>query len=104
MQERRATQRFRVDLRVRWETLQSQGRGSVCDLSSSGCFVLTSDDVRAGELVRFEVVLNDQVVPLWGQVIYRISEMGFAVRFVFEGEDDERFLNQLIETMNPTSV
>jgi len=104
MQERRTTQRFRVDLKVRWETLNAEGRGAICDFSSSGCFVLTGGDVKAGELARLELVLNDDVATLWGQVVYSVSEMGFAIRFVFRREADKSSINHLIETMNPTAV
>ena len=104
MQERRTTQRFRVDLKVRWETLNAEGRGAICDFSSSGCFVLTGGNVKAGELTRLELVLNDDVATLWGQVVYSVREMGFAIRFVFRREADKSSINQLIETMNPTAV
>lgn len=104
MQERRARQRFRVDLKVRWETLKAEGRGSVCDLSSSGCFILTGDDVKAGELTRLELVFDDDVATLWGQAIYNVSEMGFAVRFLFGNKGDTNFLDHLVARMNPTSV
>ena len=86
MQERRTSERFRANLNVRWETLKAQGRGSVCDLSSSGGFVLTGGEVAAGELMRMDLISSDGVATLWGNVVYTINEMGFAVRFVFGSE------------------
>lgn len=96
MQEQRAAPRFLVDLNVRWETLKSEGRGAVSDLSTSGCFVLTGGEVIAGELTRLQIASDRQVAIAWGQVIYAISEMGFAVRFVFGGEDEKESLNKII--------
>ena len=100
MQERRAAERFRIDLHVRWEALRTQGRGAVCDLSALGCFVLTSADVMPGELIRIEINFPQETALLWGQVVYCLAEMGFALRFAFAEEDDSRSLHQLIEGMH----
>lgn len=81
-----------------------QGRGSVCDLSAGGCFVLTGGDVSAKELVRLELVLEDQIVVAWGYVVYHIFEMGFAVRFVLQIDDDRRAIEHLIEHAQRTAV
>lgn len=104
MQERRTAPRLRTNISVRWETLKSQGRGSVCDLSSGGCFVLTGGELEAKDLVRLELVLNDQIVTVWGYVVYQVREMGFAVRFVLQIEDDRRAIEQLIEHAQRTAV
>ena len=99
MQEQRAAPRFRVDLNAHWETLKSQGRGAVSDLSAGGCFVLSGGQVKAGELTRLQITSADQVVVAWGQVIYAIAEMGFAVRFVFERDQDRNPLIRLISKL-----
>jgi hypothetical protein len=104
MQERRTAPRLRTNISARWETLKSQGRGSVCDLSSGGCFVLTGGDVDAKELVRLELILDDKIVSLWGYVVYRVLEMGFAVRFVLQIEDDRRAIEHLIEHAQRATV
>lgn len=97
MQERRAAKRVRANINVRWETLKTQGRGAVCDLSSSGCFVLAGGEMTPRELARMELALPDQVTILWGNVVYTVSEMGFAVRFVFGTEADKESLERVIE-------
>ena len=99
MQERRRAQRFHANVRVRWETLKAQGRGDVCDLSSSGCFVLTGGEVIRGELARLELMLAGDVTTLWGNVVYNINEMGFAVRFVFGSEADEQIIERVIRNV-----
>ena len=96
MQERRTSERIRLNLNSRWESLTTQGKGSVCDLSSIGCFILTNSDVGPGELVRLEILLTDEVASLWGEVVYVVPEMGFALRFKFGGADDKRKLESLI--------
>ena len=98
MQERREAERLRVDLSASWEALRTQGRGAVCDLSALGCFVLTGAEVTQRELIRLEIHSADEAVSLWGQVVYSIAEMGFALRFVFRSEDDQNAVKRLIET------
>ena len=99
MQERRRAQRFHANVRVRWETLKAQGRGDVCDLSSSGCFVLTGGEVVRGELARLELMLAGDMTTLWGNVVYNINEMGFAVRFVFGSGADEQIVERVIRNV-----
>jgi len=95
MQERRSANRLRTDISVRWDTLKTQGRGLVCDLSSSGCFVLAGGEVAQGELVRLDLLLSDEIVTVWGTVVYTVREMGFAVRFLFGGRDEDEFMKAL---------
>ncbi len=100
MQERRAAERLRIDLKARWEALKTQGRGAVCDLSSLGCFVLSGADLRPGELVRLDISFPEEIASLWGNVVYVVAEMGFAMRFAFGNEDEEQLVNRLIETLH----
>jgi hypothetical protein len=95
MQERRRAQRLRTNINVRWETLKTQGQGSVCDLSSSGCFVLSGGEVTPGELTRLDMRVTDEMLTVWGTVVYTISEMGFAVRFLFGGQEEEDFMKAI---------
>ena len=95
MQERRSANRLRTDINVRWETLKTQGRGLVCDLSSSGCFILSGGEVTRGELARLDLPVSDEILTVWGTVVYTISEMGFAVRFLFGGRDQEDFMKAI---------
>ena len=99
MQERRAAERLRVDLDTRWEGLRTQGRGAVCDLSSLGCFVLTSGEVKPGQLIRLEINFPQEAASLWGQVVYAVGEIGFALRFAFGDQTDQDSLGRLIESL-----
>ena len=98
MQERRAAERVRLNLKTRWETLVTQGRETVCDISSTGCFVLSGGELDPGELISLEIHFPEDIASLWGEVVYAIAEMGFAIRFKFAGEAERRALDKLIET------
>jgi hypothetical protein len=100
MQERRAAERLRIDLNSRWEALRTQGRGAVCDLSSLGCFVLASAEVKPGQLIRLEINFPQEVASLWGQVVYAVAEIGFALRFAFGDGSEQDKLAELIEGLH----
>ncbi len=57
MSERRIAERFRVKFKARWEGVLSQREGLIADISSTGCFLLTRDEVKPKELVRIEIQL-----------------------------------------------
>ncbi len=103
MQERRQHERFLLNLPVRWESLLTRGRGTVCDLSGSGCFLLSPRAAKTGELIRLEIDFGNHLVFAWGDVVYAVEEMGFALRFVFIEENEARALRKLIERMRQQS-
>src|SRR6266705_2136221 len=102
MQEQRAAERLRIDLDVRWEALRTQGRGAVCDLSSLGCFVLTSAEIKPGDLIRLEINFPQETASLWGHAVYAVAEIGFALRFAFADHADRHSMSQLIESVKRT--
>ena len=99
MQERRQAERVRLNLPARWQSLLTQGRGSVCDLSATGCFLLTAGEVKTSELVRLEIDFSSHLVFAWGKVVYRVADMGFALRFLFSEENERRAVSNLIEKL-----
>lgn len=103
MQERRQAERFRPNLQSRWESLLGQGPGAVCDLSETGCFVLAGAQMKPRELVHLEIQFPHHLVFVWGQTVYQVPEMGFAVRFVFSEENEARALGKLIEKLRQSS-
>ena len=102
MEERRSAQRLHTNISVRWETLKSEGHGTVCDLSATGCFILTGGEVGPQELVRMNTALPQEIATLWGKVVYVINEMGFAVRFVFGSEADQQLIDRVISLTRNT--
>jgi hypothetical protein len=99
MQERRKEERYRSNLTVRWESLMAEGRGEICDLSAGGCFVLSAGSLKVNELVRLEIKFPNHMLYLWGNTVYSIPEMGFAVRFVFSEESEPRAVRKLIDRL-----
>ena len=96
--ERRRFERYRVNLRARWEGKHAWRDCTVTDISVGGCFLLTEDLIESGELVKIELLLPADIVTLWGHVIYTAEEIGFGVRFSpFFPEDDRRKLELLVK-------
>lgn len=96
-EERRAVERYRVNLRARWAGRRETRAGEVVDISTAGCFVLTEDLVKPGELVKLELIMPAGVITVWGHVIYTAEEIGFGVRFSpFFPEEERRKLEMLV--------
>ena len=89
--ERRLTERYTVHIRARWEGPRTRREGTVTDISTAGCFVLTEDiGVEKRELIKIELLLQGGVITLWGHVIYKADEIGFGVRFAPHIPEEER--------------
>ena len=92
--ERRRAERVRVNIKVRWEGVLEQKEGTLVDLSSNGCFILTAHLVQTGELIRLEM---ENSLVVWGEVIYQIEEMGFALRFNAATGEEAQQIARLIQ-------
>jgi hypothetical protein len=92
--ERRKEERVRVNLKARWEGVFEQKEGDIVDVSASGCFILTAHEVKLGELIRLEI---EPSVVVWGEVIYQIEEMGFALKFTAETGEAGQQLTWLVD-------
>ena len=98
--DRRQAERVYVQLNARWEGVLARCEGHIVDLSTTGCFVLTSDRVKPKELIRVEIQLpTEGWLYLWGEVVYRIEEMGFALRFTGVSDTEQAMLDLLLEFM-----
>ena len=98
MTERRKDERVQVTIDAYWEGVVAQCAGTVVDLSVSGCFILTSDLVTEDELIRLELRMpTGGSLYLWGEVVYKLAEMGFALRFTGMGDAEREMLALLIE-------
>lgn len=97
--ERRRAERFHVNLDIRWEGSSGQRKGTISDISTSGCFILTSPEVVASEPVKVGIQLpKGKIMTLPGEAVYSTEEIGFALRFTNLGEQEELFLQRLIES------
>lgn len=96
--ERRKKDRVQVDLKVYWEGALAQLEGNIVDLSTSGCFILSADLVRVGELIRVAIKLPDRnEIYIWGVVVYQIAEMGFAINFTGGDDADLKQLSLMVK-------
>ena len=80
--ERRASNRYPVDIEVEWEAGVGRRPGAISDVSLDGCFVLTSGNVNDGDMVKLFVPLADGMkVQFEGKISNHVVDIGFAVRF-----------------------
>jgi hypothetical protein len=80
--ERRATNRFPVELEVEWEGTSGRQPGTMSDVSLDGCFVLSSGDTNDGDTIKLFVPLADGMkVQFNGVVANHVYEIGFGIRF-----------------------
>jgi len=99
MNERRRKSRIKTDLKVTWEGALTQLEGSIVDLSTSGCFILSDDQVRVGELIRITIhTVEYGQICIWGEVVYQINEMGFAARFTGADDVDLNHLTMIVKS------
>jgi c-di-GMP-binding flagellar brake protein YcgR len=99
-QDRRRAERVKVNLPARWEGGAARERGTISDISATGCFLLSGGETKPGESVSVALELpKGRSIQLSGEVVYRTEEIGFAVRFT--GDDAGRarlvkFINLLL--------
>src|SRR4051812_29521369 len=99
MNERRRKSRIKTDLKVTWEGALTQLGGNIVDLSTSGCFILSDDQVREGELIRITIHTTEYgPICIWGELVDRISKMGFAARFTGADETDLNHLTLIVKS------
>lgn len=81
-QERRTAKRHPVEIDVEWETDAGRFKGTLSDVSTNGCFVMSSGDIADGESVRVFVPLGDGMkVQFDGTVANHVYEIGFGLKF-----------------------
>ena len=95
--DRRAHERFRLPMELRWEGLSGRHSARLYDLSLSGCYVETLGQVQAGEQIRFEVQSPaGGWVQLQGEVVHAQTHMGFGLHFLDLSEEQARAVAELI--------
>jgi len=98
-EERRRAERFRVNLDIQWEGASGRRKGTISDISTSGCFILTSPEVVIPEAIKIGINLpKGKSVMLPGEAVYSTEEIGFALRFSELGKKEKLFLQRLIDS------
>lgn len=96
--ERRRAERVRVNLDVIFADSQRQYKGTISDISVTGCFMLAAVEATPDELMTIIIQLpNNKTVKLTGEVVYNTDEIGFALRFVDLPDSTLRFIQKLVE-------
>lgn len=97
--DNRRAERVHVPLTVRWEGVLAAMKGTIGDLSTSGCFVLSEDKVEAEELIRLEIILprDGTTIYAWGEIVYKVPEIGFGLRFTLIDDEDQKKLDLLLK-------
>jgi c-di-GMP-binding flagellar brake protein YcgR len=96
--ERRKTKRFTVTLDIDWANGVTRGRGTLSDISDSGCFILSAATPEEGELVKLFLPMSDGMqVDFDGQVSNLAPEIGFAVEFLFLTPTQKEFLASFVQ-------
>jgi hypothetical protein len=99
---RRAVERFNVNIEIEWEGLVGKKAGTISDISTTGCFVLCSGEVEDGENVKiFFPLTNGRTIQFWGEVVNHFIEIGFAIKFIELSEAQQEFLEVFVDTLRP---
>jgi hypothetical protein len=82
-EDRRSEKRTRVAADIEWSAAGDVTPGRLGDLSSNGCFVLTSGDFGEGEVVRLYFPTTDGTrLEILAEIRNYVEDIGFAARFV----------------------
>lgn len=98
--ELRKAERVRLHLDTLWSVGLETHKGTIRNLSMSGCFVSTIDPVNLRDLV--EVDVNAPAIlrmTVRGAVVHRINGRGFAIRFGEMNVTEQRLLTLLLRMM-----
>ena len=95
--ERRTSERKRILLEAKWESMSSRHEARVDDVSLGGCFVNTYAKVELQEDVNLEIQLpSGQWLPLRGKVASYQPGVGFGMSFTALSENETAALKELI--------
>ncbi len=98
-EERRRSERKRVLLEAKWESMSRTHEARVDDVSLGGCFVNTFGRVEPNEIVSLEIQLpSGEWLPLRGEVASYQPGVGFGLAFTSLTEEETAVLKELIAT------
>ena len=95
--ERRSSERKRLLLEAKWESMSNTHEARVDDVSVGGCFVNTLGRVELNEEVNLQIQLPSGAwLPLRGYVTSYQPGVGFGVSFTSLTNDETAALTELI--------
>ncbi len=96
MNERRTAMRVQIHLPAQCRGECGVCEGTIEDISTDGCFVVTSCHAEKGELISIEVELpQNERLGLWGTVVRNAPDVGLGLRFTNMGEKERAMLTRL---------
>lgn len=97
--ERRRSERKRVLLEAKWESMSRTHEARVDDVSVGGCFVNTFGRVELHETVQLQILLpSGEWLPLQGEVASYQPGVGFGLAFTSLSEEKIEALKELLLT------
>lgn len=101
--ERRRAERVRVNLDVVFADQTRQRKGTISDISVSGCFILAAGEAATAEPITVTIQLpSKKTVTLTGEVVYSTPEIGFAIRFKELPASSQSFIEKLVKRFSRT--
>jgi hypothetical protein len=98
-EERRRSERKRVLLEAKWESMSHTHEARVDDVSLGGCFVNTFGRVEPHETVSIQLLLpSGEWLPLQGEVASYQPGVGFGLAFTSLSEEETEVLRELLLT------
>lgn len=104
-EERRRSERKRVLLEAKWESMSHTHEARVDDVSLGGCFVNTFGRVEPHETVSIQLLLpSGEWLPLQGEVASYQPGVGFGLAFTSLSEEETKVLQELLLTAEERSL
>ena len=98
-QERRNSQRKRILLEAKWESMSRTHEARVDDVSLGGCFVNTYGHVERDEEIDLQIQLpSGEWLPLHGRVASYQPGVGFGIAFTALNAKERARLKELLAT------
>lgn len=98
-EERRRSERKRVLLEAKWESMSRTHEARVDDVSLGGCFVNTFGRVEPYETVSLQILLpSGEWLPLQGEVASYQPGVGFGLAFTSLSKEEIKVLKELLLT------
>jgi len=98
--ERRGSERKRILLEAKWESMSRRHEARVDDVSLGGCFVNTFGRVEMNEVVNLQIKLpSGKWLPLRGHVASYQPGVGFGLFFASLSEVERVALKELIASV-----
>ena len=70
----------------------------VNNISTGGCFVQSVGRVAVGDPIKVEIQLpTGRWIYLWGVVVHRNTDVGFAIRYTVVDDQEREMLKLLME-------